>query len=292
MAGEFSESPVNFHALLWPQVMAAENEEMFMWCGKDISFFIVFWMLFSLVNCAYGADIGQIKINGDGYVHVTENPNADSPGIGWIPEGDFVKILAGPFVGTLGRIPVTWHQIEYKEKKSFVLSHLLDFYIPSEEAGKKGVARIKINGNGYVNIRVSSNVDSSVIGCIPEGKIIKVLSAPVQGYVGDMSGYWYKVERQGNTGFIWGGLLEFYSLSSQEPEGISLAGSDDKIDEKKLAKKVIEMIKDGRDIFFEYKDGELTIETSYGSDPNGSTGRDGYMDRGGYTRSGSYSPNN
>ncbi|MCI5137291.1 MAG: SH3 domain-containing protein [Candidatus Electrothrix sp. AR1] len=245
-----------------------------MWRGKYISFFIVFWILSSLVNCAYGANIGQIKINGDGYVRVTENPNADSFGIGWIPEGEVVDILSGPFAGTLGRIPVKWYQIEYNEKKSFILSYLLDFYIPSEEAEKDGVARIKINGNGYINIRVSSNIDSSAIGCIPEGEIVKVLSAPIQGYIGDISGYWYKVEHQGNAGFIWGGLLEFYSLSSQDPEDVSGVGRDEKTDEKKLAKKVIEMIKDGRDIFFEYKDGELVIETSNSRDLDGATVRD------------------
>ncbi|MCI5123735.1 MAG: hypothetical protein D3925_04485 [Candidatus Electrothrix sp. AR5] len=263
-----------------------------MWCGKYISFFIVFWISSSFVTFAYGGNIGQIKINGDGYVGVTENPNADSPSIGWIAEGDFVEIISGPFVGTLDRIPVTWHQIEYKEKKAFVLSHLLNFYIPSPEDVKKDIARIKINGNGYVNIRVSSNIDSSMIGCIPEGKIIKVLSPPVQGYVGDISGYWYKVERLGSTGFIWGGLLEFYSLSSQEPKDVSVVEPDEKTDgktgektdEKKLAKKVIEMIKNGRDIFFEYKDGELVIETSYSSDPDEFTRRDGSMSRNGSVR--------
>ena len=237
-----------------------------MWRGKYISFFVVCWVLFSLVTFAYGANIGQIKINGDGYVGVTENPNADSPGIGWIPEGDFVEILSGPFVGTLDRIPVTWHQIEYKEKKAFILSHLLNFYTPSSEDEKKDIARVKINGNGYVNIRVSSNIDAAMVGCIPEGKIVHVLGAPVQGYVGDISGYWYKVERQGSTGFIWGGLLKFYSLSSQAPEGVFVAGSDEQgnkqTDEKKLARIVIEMIKNGREIVFRSRDGKMSLETS------------------------------
>ncbi|MDU9051007.1 MAG: SH3 domain-containing protein [Candidatus Electrothrix sp. Rat3] len=250
-------------------------------CGKYISFFIMFWILSCLVHSAYAVNIAQVKINGDGYVRVTENPNADSSGIGWIPEGEVVEILAGPFAGTLDRIPVTWHQIDYNERKGFVFSHLLNFYVPSLEAEEKGIARIKINGNGYVNIRESSNIDSSAIGCIPEGKIVKMLGAPIDGYVGDIKGNWYKVEHQGNAGFIWGNLLEFYSLSSQYPGGPSSVGSDDKADEKKLAKQVIAMIKKGRDIFFEHKNGKFVLEMS-------SRSNDPY----GYPEPASYPPNN
>ncbi|MCI5223185.1 MAG: SH3 domain-containing protein [Candidatus Electrothrix sp. AR4] len=272
-----------------------------MWCGKYISFFVVFLMLFTLVNLAYGTNIGQIKINGDGYVSVTENPNADSSGIGWIPEGEFVEILSGPFVGTLDRIPVKWHKVEYKKKKGFVFSHLISFYSPSsEEDEQKDIAKIKINGNGYVNIRVSSNIDSSITGCIPEGKIVKMLGSPIQGYVGAMNGYWYKVEHQGNTGFIWGGLLKFYSLSSsQDSEGVIVIGPDDKTDEKRLAKTVIEMIKNGREIFFTYKNGKLSLETSSHRndqdgypDHNGYPDQDGYPDQNGYTDSDIYDGNN
>ena len=229
-----------------------------MWHGKYISYFTVFLILFSLVKIAYSADIGQIKINGDDYVSVTENPNADSSGIGWIPEGDFVMIVDGPFVGTLGRIPVKWHQIEYKKKKGFVFSHLLNFYAPSLEGKKNDIARIKVNGNGYVNLRANSNIDSSPIGCIPEGKIVKVLSEPIQGYIGDINGHWYKIKHQGSTGFIWGGLLEFYFLPSQNQEGFPVVDESDK---KKLADMVIDMIKNGKEIVFTYQNGELSLDT-------------------------------
>ena len=136
-----------------------------------------------------------------------------------------------------------------------------------------------------MNIRVSSNIDSSVIGCIPEGKIVKVLGVPIEGYVSDISGHWYKVERLGSAGFIWGGLLEFYSLASQAPESIAIVERNEKTDEKKLAKEVIDMIKSGREIFFEYKDGKLVLEMTSRSDD-----RDGYPDRGGYPGRDGYPP--
>ena len=241
-----------------------------MWHGKYISYFIVFLILFSLVKIAYSADIGQIKINGDGYVSITENPNADSSGIGWIPEGDFVMILAGPFVGTLGRIPVKWHQIEYKKKKGFVFSHLLNFYALSHEGKKNDIAKIKVNGNGYVNLRANSNIDSSLIGCIPEGKIVKVLSEPIQGYIGDINGHWYKIEHQGSTGFIWGGLLEFYFLPSQDQEDFPVV----EIDKKKLAEMVIDMIKNGQEIIFTYQDDRLSFDTLRRDDRDSRDDRD------------------
>ena len=238
-----------------------------------ISYFTVFWILFSLIEVAYAADtdIGQIKINGDDYVSITENPNADSSGIGWIPEGDFVRILAGPFVGTVGRIPVKWHKIEYKEKKGFVYSHLLNFYVPAREGRKDDIAKIKVNGNGYVNVRANSNIDSPAIGCIAEGEIVKLVSQPIQGYLADIKGCWYKVEHQGNTGFIWGGLLEFYFLPSQDQENLPIVS-----DEKKLAEMVIDMIKNGQEIFFTYKDGKLLLDTPRRSDryDDGYTGRE------------------
>ncbi len=240
-----------------------------MWCGKYISFFIVFSVGFSLVNLAYGMSIGQVKMHGDDYVRMTENPNADSPEIGWIPEGEFVQIYSGPFAGTLHRIPVKWHQIEYEQKRGFVLSHLLNFYELSSKKEKKDIATVKVNGNGYVNIKASSNVDASAIGCIPEGKIVKVQGDPIQGYLGDLGGHWYKVEYQGNTGFIWGGLLKFYTLSPQDQGNVFVAGEDEKAAEKKLAEMVIDMIKNGQDITFTYKDGKLSLDRRSGTRWNG-----------------------
>lgn len=231
-----------------------------MWCGKYFSFFLVFLIGSILIDPAYAVSIGQVKIHGDGYVSMTENPNADSPGIGWIPEGAFVEIYSGPFAGTLNRIPVKWHQVEYEQKKGFVLSHLLNFYELSSKKEKKDIATVRVNGNGYVNLRESSNIDASAVGCIPEGEIIKVVGDPIKGYLGDVSGYWYKVEYQGNSGFIWGGLLKFYTLSPQEKGGIWVAGKDEKAAEKKLAEMVIDMIKNGQDITFTYKDGKLYLD--------------------------------
>ncbi len=231
-----------------------------MWCGNFFSFFVVCWLWLILVHPAYAVSIGQVKIHGDDYVSMTENPNADSPEIGWIPEGEFVEIYSGPFAGTLHRIPIKWHQIEYKQKRGFVLSHLLNFYTLSSKKEKKDIATVKVNGNGYVNLRESSNIDASPVGCIPEGKIVKVLGDPIQGYLGDLGGHWYKVEHQGKTGFIWGGLLKFYTLSPQNQDGVFVVDKDEKAAEKKLAEMVIDMIKNGQEITFSYKDGKLSLD--------------------------------
>ncbi|MCI5140742.1 MAG: SH3 domain-containing protein [Candidatus Electrothrix sp. ATG1] len=227
-----------------------------MWCTNFISSLIIFWILFSTINPAYGTQFGQIKMNGDSYVSMTENPTSDSFIIGWIPEGDFVKILSGPFTGTLDKIPVKWHKVEYKNKEGFTLSHLLDFYKWSSKDDEKDIAQIKINGNGFINVRTNSSIDSPVIGCIPEGKIVKLLSDPILGYIGDKSGYWYKVEHKGTIGFIWETLLNFYTLSPQQQDSII---TDSLSEEKKLAEMVMEMIKNGQKIVFTYKDGKLSL---------------------------------
>jgi len=224
------------------------------------SFFVVCWLGLTLTHFAHGASIGQVKVHGDEYISMTENPNADSPEIGWIPEGEFVEIYSGSFAGTLHRIPVKWHQIEYKQKRGFVLSHLLHFYTRSSKDEKKDIATVRVNGNGYVTIRESSNIDSSAVGCIPEGKIIRILGYPVQGYLGDISGHWYKVEHQGSAGFIWGGLLKFYTLSPEKQGGVLIARKDEQAAEKKLAEMVIEMIKNGQEITFSYEDGKLLLD--------------------------------
>jgi len=256
-----------------------------MWHYRYLSFFIVFQIVFSLAVFCHSAEIGEVKLNGYSYVSMAENPNADSPGIGWIPEGDFVKILAGPFAGTFGGIPAQWYQVEYKKKIGFILSHLLNLYKSSSGDEQKDIAKIKINGNGYINLRANSSIDSPIIGCISEGQIIKVQSDPVQGYVGDTTGSWYKVTYQGNIGFIWEELLEFYSVLPQIEGDASdaIAGDtteteteteiasesnkkteskDDEARKKKLAATVIEMIKNGQQVDFKHEaDGKLTIVT-------------------------------
>ena len=227
-----------------------------------LAFCLMSLLVFSFINTANAAtppDIGEIKLNGDGYVLMTENPNADSQPVGWIPEGDFVQILAGPFAGTIDRIPTQWHQVEYKKKTGFVLSHLLNFYRYAYPSEPKDIAKVKINGNGYINIRASSSIDSPAIGCIPEGSVIKVERDPIQGYVGERRGSWYKVENQGTVGFIWEDLLDLYSSFPQNKLMSSDKEDDEKTDDKDVAKLVMEMIRNGQEIAFSYKDGKLLL---------------------------------
>ncbi|WPD24509.1 MAG: SH3 domain-containing protein [Candidatus Electrothrix scaldis] len=228
-----------------------------------LSFCLMFLLVSSFISSAANAaprpEIGEIKINGDGYVLMTENPNADSQPVGWIPEGDFVQILAGPFAGTIDRIPTEWHQVEYRKQTGFVLSHLLNFYRFSSRSEPKDIAKIRINGNGYINIRASSSIDSPQIGCIPEGKIIKLQSDPIEGYVGDRKGSWYKVDDQGTIGYIWEDLLDFYSLFPQDEPEDSEKKDDGKTDDRKIAEMVMEMIRNGQEIVFSYRDGKLLL---------------------------------
>lgn len=263
-----------------------------MWHYQYFSLFIVFHVVFSCAIFSYSAEIGEVKLNAYGYVSMTENPNADSPEIAWIPEGDFVKVLAGPFAGTFDSIPAQWFQVEYKKQIGFILGHLLNRYKSSSDNGQKDIAKIKLNGNGHVNLRANSSIDSPIIGCLPEGQIIKIQSDPVQGYVGNKTGFWYKVAYQGNVGFIWDKLLEFYSAKTEEDSSDIIAenektgsdeGNEEKADskenemsKKKLAATVIEMIKNGQQVNFRNEaGGKLTIETG-GTDGASSYGGSGY----------------
>ncbi|MCI5208249.1 MAG: SH3 domain-containing protein [Candidatus Electrothrix sp. ATG2] len=181
--------------------------------GKYLSFLTVFLIVSAFSSNAYCYEsIAEIRIIGNQYIGVSKNPNSDSPVIGWIPEGEFVTIISEYITETVNDRQEYWSQIEYKDKPGFIRTNLLVFLRKiNNNKGKKGdIAKIKTNGNQSVYIRENANIDSLVVGCIPEGEFVKIVSNPILGNIGKIPGYWYQVNYKENKGFIWHDLLNVY----------------------------------------------------------------------------------
>ncbi|MCI5209944.1 MAG: SH3 domain-containing protein [Candidatus Electrothrix sp. ATG2] len=93
---------------------------------------------------------------------------------------------------------------------SFFIVFLIIPAFSSNACCYESIAEIRIIGNKYIGVSKNPNIDSPIIGWIPEGEFVTIISENITETVNDRQENWSQIEYKDKPGFIRTNLLVFF----------------------------------------------------------------------------------
>lgn len=160
---------------------------------------------------------GQVKVSGTGGdgVRMRQQPNAASPTINILPESYLVSVLNGPFNDAQGN---TFYRVEWAGQTGYVTSSYLTPASSSAVAGTGGWMRVTNTDGDPIRFRTSPGTSGGVNGVVYEGQSLKLLAGPFSDSDGN---HWYRVDRNGEVGYVDATYLGHTSSASSSPSVVA-----------------------------------------------------------------------
>ncbi|MCI5140891.1 MAG: SH3 domain-containing protein [Candidatus Electrothrix sp. ATG1] len=93
---------------------------------------------------------------------------------------------------------------------SFFIVFLIVSAFSSNAYCYNSIAEIRTIGNKYIGVSKNPNIDSPIIGWIPEGEFVTIISENITETVNDRQENWSQIEYKDKPGFIRTNLLVFF----------------------------------------------------------------------------------
>jgi len=146
---------------------------------------------------------GQAKVtgtDGDG-VRLRQQPNVLSPTLSLLGETYLVTVLGGPFRDNDSN---TYYRVEWTGYTGYISAKFLNSAGKTAVAGTGGFMRVTNTDGDPIRFRSGAGRQFSENGYVYEGQVLKFLAGPTKDAAGVN---WYRVERNGEVGYVDGTFL-------------------------------------------------------------------------------------
>lgn len=167
---------------------------------------------------AVGSPGKIVNTDGDG-VNMRQQANSGASVLNVLPEGALFTVMGGPFADKQGN---NFYRVDFNGQAGYVTIAYVGSAPKNTVVNGGGNVRVTNTDGDPVRFRTGPGRNFDPNGFVYEGQVLKVLSNPVKD---DSGNKWYRVERNGEVGFVDASFLAKTSDAVASAPAVSPAKS-------------------------------------------------------------------